>query len=269
MAGDWLKFEKATLDKPEVFAIASGLGLDPDAVVGKLLRVWSWFDTHTTSGNARSVTAPLLDRISGVSGFAEAMRGVGWLDVDATGVSLPKFERHTGETAKGRALTAKRVAKHKETGNANTNAASVSAALPREEKRREDKKQKKNQKTAPSGVDFGEVSPQVVTDFTAHRKAQRAPITQTALDAIRKEASKAGLTLEAALAMCCARGWRGFKADWVTQPNARAGPLTASPGKTMGAIQHLEDLKNGLADTRNSDRVPETALLGSGSHPRK
>ena len=52
-------------------------------------------------------------------------------------------------------------------------------------------------KTAPSGVDFGEVAPQVVADFTAHRKAQRAPITQTALDAIRREAGKAGLTLEA------------------------------------------------------------------------
>lgn len=39
MAGDWLKFEKATLDKPEVFAIAAFTGLDPDAVLGKLLPV--------------------------------------------------------------------------------------------------------------------------------------------------------------------------------------------------------------------------------------
>ena len=49
MAGDWLKFEKVTMDKPEVFEMAGILGIDPDAVVGKLLRVWSWFDDWKTS----------------------------------------------------------------------------------------------------------------------------------------------------------------------------------------------------------------------------
>ena len=100
MAGEWLKFEKATPDKPEVFAIASALSIDPDAVVGKLIRVWSWFDTHTVSGNAAGVTLALLDRISGVSGFASAMKDQGWLEHGPAGVSLPNFERHTGETAK-------------------------------------------------------------------------------------------------------------------------------------------------------------------------
>jgi hypothetical protein len=143
MAGDWLKFEKATPDKPEVFAIAARLNLDPDAVVGKLIRVWSWFDTHTVDGNGRSVTPSLLDRISGVTGFVMAMASVGWLVVSDDGVSLPNFDRHTGETAKGRALTAKRVAGHKERSNAKGNGDGVTSALPREEKRREEEKQKK------------------------------------------------------------------------------------------------------------------------------
>lgn len=68
MAGDWLKMEKSTPDKPEVFAIAAEVGIDPDAVVGKLLRIWSWFDTHTGNGNADRVTPALLDRIAGVPG---------------------------------------------------------------------------------------------------------------------------------------------------------------------------------------------------------
>ena len=123
--------------------------------------------------------------------------------------------------------------------------------------------QEQKQKPAPKGVDFGEVAPEVVVDFTAHRKAQRAPITQTALDAIRREAGKAGLSLEAALVMCCARGWRGFKAEWALGQPARAGPAQA-PGKTMQALKTLEDMKNGLADTRNSDRIPEAALLEFG-----
>jgi hypothetical protein len=142
MAGDWLKIETATPDKPEVFAIAARMGWDdPDLAVGKLFRVWRWFDQHTSCGNARSVTLALLDRISGVTGFAEAMQSVGWLLVDSSGVSLPNFDRHCGKTAKDRALTAKRVASHKSNakGNADTVTESVTSALPREEKRREEK----------------------------------------------------------------------------------------------------------------------------------
>ena len=41
MAGDWIKIEENTPDKPEVHKMASILGIDPDAVVGKLVRVWS------------------------------------------------------------------------------------------------------------------------------------------------------------------------------------------------------------------------------------
>lgn len=143
MAGEWLKFEANTPEKPEVFAITVAMGWDdPDLAVGKLLKVWRWFDQQSIDGNAPSVTLALLDRISGVSGFAQAMCNVGWLCIQSTGISLPNFERHNGKTAKDRALTAKRVANHKSNGK--TNAASVTSgvtsALPREEKRREEVK---------------------------------------------------------------------------------------------------------------------------------
>lgn len=149
MAGEWLKFEKATLDKPEVFAIAARLGIDPDAVVGKLIRVWSWFDTHTVDGNAAGVTPELLDRIAGATGFVTAMHESGWVVVAEGGVSLPNFDRHNGETAKKRALTAKRVAYHRAKGNAGSNAGSVTPALAREEKRREEEKKEND---APDGA---------------------------------------------------------------------------------------------------------------------
>lgn len=62
---------------------------------------------------------------------------------------------------------------------------------------------------------FPGVSQQVVRDFKAIRKAKKAPITETAMAGIRREAEKAGLTLDSALALCCERGWSAFKADWV------------------------------------------------------
>lgn len=137
MAGDWIKFELTTLDKPEVCQIADLADIDPDAVVGKLMRVWGWFDQQTENGNAPSVSKKLLDRLVGVIGFCEHMKSVAWMiEIDGV-ISLPHFDRHNGKTAKNRLLTAKRVANHK-ASNGKSNAANVSGALPKEEKRRED-----------------------------------------------------------------------------------------------------------------------------------
>lgn len=58
------------------------------------------------------------------------------------------------------------------------------------------------------------VSEQVWEDFSALRAKRRAPITETALKGIQREAEKAGITLEEALSTCCERGWQGFKAEW-------------------------------------------------------
>ena len=79
----------------------------------------------------------------------------------------------------------------------------------------------------PEGVDQ-----KVWDDFRNLRKAKKAPITQTAVDGIRREAEIAGFTLNQALATCCERGWQGFKADWVGG-QAKAPP---SGGLLPGAI---------------------------------
>lgn len=140
MSGDWMKIEVALPEKPEVWQIAGILRTDADAVVGKLFKVWRWFDTHTVDGNALGVTYSLIDSIVSVTGFGEAMALVGWLEQDGSILRLPHFDRHNGKTAKNRALTAKRVAKSKEKGNAKGNDDSVTSALPREEKRREEER---------------------------------------------------------------------------------------------------------------------------------
>ncbi len=57
-------------------------------------------------------------------------------------------------------------------------------------------------------------------DFTALRVKKRAPLTTTALKGIQREADKAGLTLAQVLTECCARGWQGFKAEWVANRSA-------------------------------------------------
>ena len=71
---------------------------------------------------------------------------------------------------------------------------------------------------------------QTADDYIAQRKSKKAASSHTALRAIVSEAEKARLPLQAALELCCARGWVGFKAEWADQ-QARAGPPAANSGK--------------------------------------
>lgn len=114
MAGGWLKLEKITPDKVELIAIAAALKISRgDALLG-CLRVWFWFDDHTLNGRGRGVTMGMVDMVAGHVGFAGEMKTVGWLaENPKTGVFIPDFDKHNGETAKARADCNQRVARHR------------------------------------------------------------------------------------------------------------------------------------------------------------
>lgn len=153
MAGDWIKVEHSTLDKPEIFVMADQLGIDGDAVVGKCLRFWAWVDSNTVDGRVDvKVTAVRLqvDRLCSCKGFTDALISAGWLKVsdDGMSVEIPNFQYHNSESAKERALKTRRQQKWRDKtkrksvddcvdGNASTTA-STTASI-REEKRREEK----------------------------------------------------------------------------------------------------------------------------------
>lgn len=59
------------------------------------------------------------------------------------------------------------------------------------------------------------VDESIASDWLSHRKASKAPPSKTAINGIASEADRAGISLSDALAMCCQRGWRGFKAEWI------------------------------------------------------
>lgn len=81
------------------------------------------------------------------------------------------------------------------------------------ERNPEENQEPRKRSTAPSAPDG--VSPQVWSDWLALRKAKKAAVTTTAVDGVRSEAIKAGLSLQEALETCCRQGWAGFKAAWV------------------------------------------------------
>jgi hypothetical protein len=61
------------------------------------------------------------------------------------------------------------------------------------------------------------VSKTTWSDFLQIRKLKKAAVTESAIKGIEREARKAGWSLEKALVECCARGWAGFKAEWVNK----------------------------------------------------
>lgn len=83
-----------------------------------------------------------------------------------------------------------------------------------------------------------DVSEEVWGDFCKHRKTKRASVTETALAGIRREAEKAGWTMQDALAELVMRGWQGFNADWVEKRTSSSGrPRDPEAGKLLRAYQ--------------------------------
>ena len=60
---------------------------------------------------------------------------------------------------------------------------------------------------------FG-ISGQLAKDFITHRKAKKAPITETAMNGFLREANKVGLSVAESVAISIERNWQGFKATW-------------------------------------------------------
>jgi hypothetical protein len=143
MAGDWIKFETATLTKPEVLKLARITGLDRHAIVGRLLVFWTWCDTNAVDGVVDACVDATVDALVDAPGFALALQRVGWLEIDndAERLKIPKFDRHNGKSAKNRVLKTERQRKWREKS---VDACVDGGVSTREEKRREEIEERKN-----------------------------------------------------------------------------------------------------------------------------
>lgn len=111
MAGDWIPMRMDLLEDPSVLAIGSTLGIDEYAVVGRLLKLWSWANRHLKNGCA-SVALEWIDRHVGTTGFASAMLNAGWLRTRSSGsLEFTNFDRWNSQGAKVRILAAQRMRK--------------------------------------------------------------------------------------------------------------------------------------------------------------
>jgi hypothetical protein len=272
MASNWIKIEVITPDKPEIYELSELLSLDPDAVLGKLIRIWAWADQQTIDGNAKSnatsVTKIAIDRMAFMPGFADAMLKVGWLKFESTVLVFPNFERHNGESSKKRALTNRRVAKHrteKQESNADSVTGSVSnrdqKELPEEEEEEEEDKDLKPPLNPPKGKKVSEkfdplsvelpgwLSAELWAEWVGFRKELKKPIKTlrgvTASIKSLDEYRAQGHSPESVINHCIANEYQGLYAPQKAAQlkrdiNQLPGPDKQIPAGFRGARQERD-----------------------------
>jgi hypothetical protein len=109
---EWIKVEHHIHEKIEVAAIAEHTGLDPDTVVGKLVRVWAWASRNCYGDGVTDCTAlRVIREITRSETFDEALVKTGWLLIKGDKITFTNFDRHNSQTAKDRGLSALRMAR--------------------------------------------------------------------------------------------------------------------------------------------------------------
>lgn len=72
-----------------------------------------------------------------------------------------------------------------------------------------------------------DVDSKVIAAWMKVRKSKKATNSEIALDALKREAKKAGLSVADAVLICAERSWAGLEADWL-KPKSHASPSRTS-----------------------------------------
>lgn len=134
MAGDWVKMRVDLDEDPAVIGMASVLGIPADHIIGKLWKIWRWSNRQTIDGKVFGIHDDWIDGYLECPGFAKAMRLVGWLELNDSGFSIPRFDRHNSDSAKRRALRSLRESRNRCTRNVTGDDAKAPPEKRREEK---------------------------------------------------------------------------------------------------------------------------------------
>ncbi len=241
----WMKVEHVTPEKPEIFEIAEIMELDPENVFAKVFRVWVWFDQHSEDGSAPETLRASLERKLGAPGFLAAMERVQWLETFSRRrrkfLRIPNFDRHVGQSAKKRALTAVRNAKFRNTKDGELTPGTSLERHLEKDKSKSKSKNKNKRGAAKPWLECPEwIHGYIWAEFIQHRKEIGASLTKTATAALIKKLDKyrqKGVSPNAAIQISIANQWRGVFPEKLLVGNAGPGSVTK---KTEG-VEHHDD----------------------------
>jgi uncharacterized protein YdaU (DUF1376 family) len=84
------------------------------------------------------------------------------------------------------------------------------------------------------------VDPQHAQDWLTIRRQKKAPLTATAWDSIKREASAARITPAEAVKIAAENGWQGFKASWLERVAAQPTEARQVEARATVAVEKTE-----------------------------
>lgn len=115
MAIDWIPMRTNLCQCREVAIMAGLCQCDPDLIVGRLHRFWSWVDNESADGVLHGVDVPVVAMILRLpEEFFDALIKVGWLEQCPEGLRIPNWQRWFSRSSKTRLQTARRVNHHRQ-----------------------------------------------------------------------------------------------------------------------------------------------------------
>lgn len=154
----WIKFEKSLENDPRVLRMSKELQRTCNAlafhpvtvVVGGLIRMWSYADSHIREDNTLDMSAGELDEYIGIPNFCSLLPSDWLVQLDENTLELPDFQEHNGLEARKKALTQKRVERHRDKKKHHSVTPSNAHALP--DQTRPDQTNKTSMSVAPTEV---------------------------------------------------------------------------------------------------------------------
>jgi hypothetical protein len=108
MAGEWIPIDCNLGTKPEVLELVDVTGVPVEAVVYRLIQLWSWAALNTADGTIRATPSRLGAVAGGDEQFWLAVERVGWVSFVNGTVVIAGWERRFSGASKARAQNARR-----------------------------------------------------------------------------------------------------------------------------------------------------------------
>jgi hypothetical protein len=228
MAGEWIPIDCNLGTKPEVLELVDVTGEPVEAVVYRLIQLWSWASMNTADGSIRCTPARLRAVAGGDETFWLAVEQVGWVSFDGAHMTITGWDKRFSKSAKARLHDNRRKSLEREK---NCDVRVLSEKCPektgpeerRGEKRREELKpaaqvptsepQKRTRSTATASISWDLDSGwQGITDADRGEWRDAYPAAD-----IGQELAKATAWLKANPTRAKRKNWRKFLVSWLSR----------------------------------------------------
>lgn len=232
MAGEWIPIDCNLGTKPEVLELVDVTGVPVEAVVFRLIQLWSWAAMNTADGVLRATPRRLAALAGGDEQFWLAVERVGWVSFLNDTVAIAGWDRRFSQAAKARAMHAKRQDSYRWRSRDGRPSQGCDGAASPQERRGEDRTEDKKpaSQVATSKPPAARSRPAIswsadagwegITDGDRTEWATAFP--GAVLD---QELAKASAWLAANPKRAGRRNWRKFLVGWLSRCQDKGGTL--------------------------------------------